>query len=102
MKRNEHKAVTDHTEVKLTRAIKNRERAMAIDVNIFINLLKATISNVRKERITPIPKKIPILFHVPTDVAVRLVKRPKSKTSAPKIIRINKNRESIREEITKA
>ena len=102
MKRNAQTATTTETMLKLTKAIKKSDRVMAIEINTFMNLLRFTISNVRNERITAIPKKIPTLFQLPTIVEVRLLKSPKAKIFGPKIILIKRNRENRREETTKA
>ena len=48
------------------------------------------------------PKNMPTLFHEPKVVEVRSVKIPKERIFTPKIILINKNKETKMEETRKA
>lgn len=55
-----------------------------------------------RDKIAPMPKKIPALFQLPMTVLVIEVNKPKDKKAGPKIILKIRNRANIMEDNTKA
>lgn len=102
MQSNASTAILIQMAVKSLMTRKNNDIPSTDMLRTFMTLCKESISNVNKERIVVIPKKMPRLDHVPSTVDVIVVNIPKERKCAPNTSRMMMKRAVRTDEPTTA